>query len=301
MTNKRGQVFSITFCNQILYREYLTPFLLSLALTGNLFANEGVPSIYVGVGGSYNSVRLDESINASANMTSSIGGAFVAGGRTGGEANPFHNTQSSFAPTFQIGYLDCLEDTGCLWGVKFLYEYVGVVADNHDIDSFPHTDLAPFLVDLYTGHLEIESSQTHLNHEFALLAYVAKPLVDSLAYLGLGPALFITQSNLYRAHTYTTVNGIFLDTEGNSNNLTHTKYLWGAAFQLGLTHNIACDWLLDFCYSFAITAKQSHNASTSFENTISGIFNTTGTIDTDARHRLISQGVTCTINKKFAI
>ena len=275
--------------------------LCALGLSGSLFAN-GVaysfsPTYYVGLGGSYNSVRLDESINARANMAVSFTGTLLAEGVTGGTANPFHSTQSSFAPTFQIGFLDCLNDSGNLWGIKFLYEYLGLITDNRHIDSFASSNLVTTLlgIDLFTGHIEIESSQTHLNHEFALLAYTAKSFMDNTVYLGIGPTLFVIQSNLYRANAYSTIDGVFLDSQSNANNLSHTKGLWGGILQLGLTHHIASHWLLDFCYSFAITTKQSHNLSASFENSPGGAFVDTGTIETHIRQRLISQGITCTL------
>jgi hypothetical protein len=49
----------------------------------------------------------------------------------------------------------------------------------------------------FTGNYAVESVQTSINHELMLLAIIGRSFNDFTIYLGIGPALFGMQSNIY--------------------------------------------------------------------------------------------------------
>ena len=124
------------------------------------------------------------------------GSTLIASGQAGGPANPFHDTQSTFAPEAQAGYFSHFANSSWLWGVKFRYKYLGVtstdrLADSPQTGSFTNTGAAPAATS-FTGNVVIQSSQTRLNHELAFLAFLGHSFANTNVYLGAGPALFGT-------------------------------------------------------------------------------------------------------------
>jgi hypothetical protein len=59
---------------------------------------------FVGLGGSYNSVKVDQDIGGNATSQLLSGSTLLASGEAGGPAASFHDTQSNLAPDGQLGY-----------------------------------------------------------------------------------------------------------------------------------------------------------------------------------------------------
>jgi hypothetical protein len=167
------------------------------------------------------------------------GSTLIASGQAGGPANPFHDTQSTFAPEAQAGYFSHFANSSWLWGVKFRYKYLGVtstdrLADSPQTGSTTNTGAAPAATS-FTGNVVIQSSQTRLNHELAFLAFLGHSFANTNVYLGAGPALFGTKSDINHAIGYAD-NGTHVNITGAPVNYSSSNWVWGTALQVGMSY-----------------------------------------------------------------
>lgn len=260
------------------------------------------PGFFVGLGGSYNSVKFDQKVFASGVSNVYSGSTLVASGQAGGPANPFHSTQSTFAPVAQLGYMRNLPCSNWLWGTKFSYKYLGINFTEQNINSpqygsFTNTSAAP--VDTtFTGHVIIGSAQTAVNHELALIPFVGRSFDRSYIYLGAGPVVFGTQSNIYQVTGFADINGTHVDITGTPVNYTNSRWMWGGAAQIGLNYYLGASWFLDFSYSYLVTAKYTNSNSSLFASMTQG-YTDTGTLYVNATQRVTAQSFIVSINKSF--
>jgi hypothetical protein len=259
--------------------------------------------IFIGFGGSYNSVKLDQNVNLIGTSNVYSGNTLVAYGQAQGPANPFHDTQSTFAPQGQIGYFRNFTDSNWLWGVKLLYQYLNVTATDQDIVApqvgiLTLTGSAP--VDTtFTGHAIIQSAQTRVTHELLLIPFIGCTIKNSYLYLGIGPSLFDTQSKFYNVTGYADVNGVHLDVSGTPANFSSAKWMWGGAAQVGMTYYFDSTWNLDMNYTYAVTGKYTTNYTGTFTS-ISGAYVTSGDLFGSSAQRVTAQSFGISINKVFA-
>lgn len=80
---------------------------------------------FAGVGGSYNSVKVDSTVSGIGRTQIYSGSTLVAIGTAGGPAAPFEDTETTFAPLVQLGYFQNVEGSDWLWGTKLSYKYWG--------------------------------------------------------------------------------------------------------------------------------------------------------------------------------
>ena len=83
------------------------------------------PGWFVGLGGSYNSVRVDQSFTGFGTTNIFEDSELVAVGAAGGPAPPFHSTLTTF-PVAQLGFVKPIENSEWSWGSKFAYKYLGL-------------------------------------------------------------------------------------------------------------------------------------------------------------------------------
>src|SRR3990167_7572688 len=158
---------------------------------------------FMGLGGNYNSVKLDQYLNPLIGTSNVYSGTTLyAYGTAQGPANPLHLTQSTFAPEAQIGYFDHFSAVSdLLWGVKFQYQYLALTATDSNLvaPQFGSQTLTSSASSglTFTGRATIGSTQTSINHELDLLPFIGKSFRRSYTYLGVGPSLFETGSNIY--------------------------------------------------------------------------------------------------------
>lgn len=132
--------------------------------------------IFVGLGGSYNSVKFDQDYSANGVGDVYSGGVKVATGHAGGPGAPFSDNQNTFAPEFQAGYYRFFKGTYNFWGIKFLYQYFNTTS----IDKLIDTPQAGFLdpvnnaEEMFTGNVITKSAQTDINHEMMLLVFLGQ-------------------------------------------------------------------------------------------------------------------------------
>ncbi|MES2273434.1 MAG: hypothetical protein V4487_04525 [Chlamydiota bacterium] len=283
--------------------------ILSCLFTLALFAEEHPPitklqnGIFAGLGGNYNSVKIDQQLSGTEFSSVFSGSSLVALGESGGLANSYHTTHSTLAPQVQLGYLHRFSNSSWLLGCKAVYQYLGVTFTENNLDSFQagmYTAVSGG-GDTWIGHFLIGSSQTHVDHELFFLPIFGYFFNDSSAYLGAGPVVFRTQHNLYGIRGFARINGVTSDIAGAPANLSFSQWMWGGVAQLGWIYPFTSSWFLDLTYSYAVTANATLQDSVLFSNSL-----ITGTVYTEegiafvkANQRVTAQSFTVTISKSF--
>ncbi|MDX2346004.1 MAG: hypothetical protein QNK11_03930 [Legionella sp.] len=257
--------------------------------------------VFAGLGGSYNSVKIDQYLNPLIGLTNVFDGTtLLATGSAGGPAVPFYATETTFAPVAQAGYFRFFEShPNKLFGVKFQYQYLDMTFSNNDIVA-PQVGAFTTISgsDSFTGRATISSSQIKVKDELGLIAFLGASFKQGYAYLGAGPSVFQTKNNLYNVIGYADVNGIPSDVTGTPVNFSSSTWVWGGVAQLGMTYVFKPTWFLDMNYTYAITGKNSTSYAKTFSNisTLSGDINR-GTLKGTATNQVIAQALIVTINK----
>ncbi|NNM58711.1 MAG: hypothetical protein HKM04_02745 [Legionellales bacterium] len=263
---------------------------------GSLVPDAG---LFVGLGGSYNSVYLNQSIEASGVSSIFIDSILAGNGEAGGTASPFKDTDSTFAPQAQIGYFRHFSDTDYLWGFKYFYQYLGTTISN-DSFSVPQSGAYTSFIsaDTFTGNVVITSAQTSINHEMALMPFIGRSFKKSYVYLGVGPALFETETNIYGANGYADLNGIHTDITGSPTNFSDSNWVWGGAAQIGLDYYLNPTWFVDFNYTYARSADFDNHFESAFSSSTAALSDT-GTLYVNPSQHVTTQTFAITINKVF--
>jgi hypothetical protein len=260
------------------------------------------PGFFVGVGGSFNSIRVDQQFNGTGD--SSIyndDGDLVATGTATGPAPPFHDTKTTFAPMAQVGYFRNFDDSDWLWGAKFSYKYLGTTLYNQNFDapqagSFTMFD-PPSTTD-FTGNAFTLSAQTAVNQELLLLPFIGRTFKNGRFYAGGGPVIFDTQSRLYGLYSYADINGVRTNIGGPPLNLASDNWIWGGAGQVGLSYYLRPNWFVDISYSFMVTGTDTTKIPVTTKSTSGG--NTYVTqIEYILQNRVWVQSLSASLNFKF--
>lgn len=214
------------------------------------------PGWFIGIGGSYNSVRADSVLSGSGISNIYSGSQLVAIGNAGGPAAPIRLTDTTFAPVAQAGYFRNLNGGPFLWGTKFSYKYLGITLTENKIDA-PQVGvyevINPPSTSTLTGNATTDSAQTIVNHELALLPFLGHDYSHGRVYVGGGPVVFDTSSKLYGLRSFADIDGTHTNVGGQPLNLASSKWLWGGAFQIGLMHHLSRSCFLDVSYDFMVT------------------------------------------------
>jgi len=254
-------------------------------------------NFFVGLGGSYNSVQVKQNIYAIGVATYS--GALTGSGTAQGSASPFYDTENTFAPEIQGGFYKHMPDSNHLWGVKFSYQYLGAVTQHNSFTVAQNgsVDGTPLI-----GNALVESAQTTLNHELLLLPFIGHSFTNSHVYLGVGPALFGTKSNLYGEIGFANLSGNPSDLTGAPANNASSAWVWGGAAQAGFSYFLAPDCSLDFSYTYAVVPQYSADYVDPFTHFLSSEdITTTGTGFMNTKQNIVAQAFTVSINKVFSL
>ncbi|MBX3413282.1 MAG: hypothetical protein KF708_11380 [Pirellulales bacterium] len=217
------------------------------------------PGWFVGLGGSFNSVRVDQTFSGTGTTHIYQGSQLVAVGAAGGPAPTFRDTETTFAPAVQFGYLSQATDSGWMWGTKFLYKYLGVSFSDNNVDA-PQVGVFTELSDptnpsTFTGNAISDSIQTSVNHQLALVPLIGRTVGQGHLYLGGGPVVFQTDSRMYGLYSFADINGQHTDIGGPAVNLSSSDWMWGGLWQLGYAYYLRPSCFIDFSYDFAVTGK----------------------------------------------
>lgn len=257
----------------------------------------------IGLGGSYNSVSVDQYLSGTGVSDVFTSGVLVATGQAGGPAVPYRETKSIFSPEGQVGYFKHFDDSFWFWGGKFFYQYLGLAFSNGPIDSLQTGAFTTVSgVDSFIGNAIIQSSQTLVNHELVLMPFIGRSFYDTHIYLGAGAVVFQADFHQYNFIGFADINGVHTDVTGTPANFSNSRWMWGGGGQLGVTHYLHPSWFLDFAYTYLVTAHYTFRDSEPFTSTLlSGgtTYTNVGTAFIEARQRLIAQSFTAALNFLF--
>jgi hypothetical protein len=260
------------------------------------------PGWFAGVGGSYNSVRVDSVVSGSG-VTDIFdsSGDLVAVGFAGGPAAPFRSTETTFAPVVQLGYFQNFGASEWLWGTKFSYKYLGLTHSYNAFDA-PQVGvyevLDPPSTSTFTGNAFTNSAQTLVNHELALLPFIGHSFRNGRVYFGGGPVAFETQTKMYGLYSFADINGVHTNVGGAPVNLHSSQWLWGGAFQMGVVYYLRPWCFFDFSYDFMVTGIHKTDWPTPVSNESNGLTYVTDIIYRNEL-RVWAQSFNVTFNVKF--
>lgn len=257
---------------------------------------------FAGIGGSFNSVRVDQEFNGTGLSSIYNGsGDLLATGTATGPAPPFHETKTTFAPVAELGYFRNFEDSDWLWGAKFSYKYLGLTLSNQNFDApqaGSFTMFNPPSTTDFTGNAFTLSAQTAVNHELLLLPFLGHNLRNGRFYIGGGPVVFNTQSRLYGLYSYADINGVRTNIGGPPLNLSSDKWMWGGAGQIGMSYSFHPNLFIDVSYSFMVTGTDTTTWPVTTRSVTGG--NTYVTqIEYILQERIWAQSLTASLNLKF--
>jgi hypothetical protein len=251
---------------------------------------------FVGVGGSYTSVRLDQHLNVSNRTVYSDYWGRASADWLGSET-PLHSTQLTFAPAVQLGFVDEVGYAGWFGGAKLTYRYLGVtftdpyfMAPIMIVGTSPEGYLTPgtFYGGNFTG-----SAQTTVNHEIAIIPFAARPLGTSgQFYLGGGPVVFTTQSRIDQLRGHVQAYG---DPPAS---FSGSQWMWGGAAQLGIVYYASPACFLDVSYDIMVTGHYTQHFASS--KTWTRNWDTeTSVLRVDTFQQIMAQSLTATLNVLF--
>ena len=257
----------------------------NLALPSN--AKSG---LFIKFGGHHTPIKFGQYFNESGNSNSyNIDGLNLLPYSAGSSTNPYHSIQSTFAPEAQMGYFKHFKDSNKLWGVKFLYNYLGMASNDRDID-LPQTRVLTNSHASSSSSNNVLSSQTNVNHELALLAFIGQTFMNSHLYLGAGPSLFGVQPTSYGRRIEV----------GASEGFSNSRWLWGGAAQMGMTYNFNPTWFLDLSYTYAITGLSAIDYALPFSSLATNYADANDTYGNSVQ-RLSAQSFTLSVKKIFSL
>lgn len=150
---------------------------------------------FAGVGGSFNSVKVESTTSGIGRTRIYSGPTLVAVGTAGGPAAPFEETATTFAPLAQVGYMQSVRDSDWIWGAKFSYKYLGLTLSDDGFDA-PQVGVyeifSPPSTSTFTGNAVTDSAQTLVNHELALFPFLGRSFGKGRFYAGGGPVVYST-------------------------------------------------------------------------------------------------------------
>jgi hypothetical protein len=280
----------------------IKPILFCL-FTFSLFA-EKLPlknGVFLGLGASYNSAELSQTIDGTAFSSIFSGSSLVALGESGGTTAPYQSTHNTLAPQAQIGYLHRFSESPWFLSCKAMYQYLGLTFTQTDLSSFPGGDYMVVGVDHWVGHFSISSSQTTIHHQLALLPAFGYFINHNGVYLGAGPVVFQIAQNCYGLSSLPRVNGTTADHTGSSTDLSFSQWMWGGVAQLGFIYSLTTSWFLDCNYSYAVTENSSAQGSSLFSQSLSAgsAYTEQGKLTLQTKTRVTAQSFLVTINKAF--
>jgi hypothetical protein len=257
---------------------------------------------FLGLGGSYDTVYLNQNITGDANATFTQNGSYVGNSQSTLPLLQGASPVGTFASQGQAGYLKHFDNSHWYWGAKFLYQYLGFNASNSFFDSmFVGESSTPV-----TAVSDIaQATSISINHELALFPLIGFSFKNNQIYLGVGPSLFqakstFSQETIYSISGANSVN----NTPILFNDADQSHWIWGGIGQVGLTHYFSAHWFVDINYSYAFTGKNEYNDSIDFTDSIhsalAGVnYSTQSSYDLHTSEYLVVQSLSLTVNALF--
>ncbi|CAM4435405.1 MAG: hypothetical protein LEGION0403_FIIPPAGN_02227 [Legionella sp.] len=264
----------------------------SLAFAGTLgevsSASANQTGIFIGLGGSYNFVRLNSNLSGTLNVT----GGFPPLGVFAGGRESFHNSADDFSLEAQAGYFKHFPGSEWLWGLEFFYQYTNLkIRSPAFVRAIDLTDPAVSTTDT----MSLAAIEAKVNDTLMLPAFIGRSYKNSFIYVGIGPSLFNTQQKITEIND--TESAYYL---GSLNGITKNKWIWGGAVQAGMAYYVNSTWFFKLNYICAFTGNYALNKTVAFAPEMNQGFNS-GTFSFHSRQSLVSQEVALSLNKVFAL
>lgn len=270
-----------------------------------LAQTSGVPrnGFYVGVGGSYNSMNFGtQDLYAIGTSNVYQNGTLVATGYAAGPGTVNMPSESKFAPSVQAGYFQHFANSAWLWGAKFSYSYLNTTStvDNIVLPQYgSFTELASNTTIPFIGNAVARSYATNLEHQLALMPFIGRSFEKGFVYVGGGLTWSRTRTNINGLVGFADLEGHHTDVSGAPVDFAASGWVSGGAGVIGGTYFLDPSWFLDFAYTYARTKSQTFDYSSAFNNANGPFGTTAGTLVGSSSGKVITQGVTLTLNKAF--
>jgi opacity protein-like surface antigen len=257
-------------------------------------------AFYLGLGGSFSGIDFGRQ-DVYAVGTSEIfeDGVLVATGEADGPGDFLLDDQTTFAPTVQGGYFQRIPGGDWLWGGKFTYAYLDSSSSLNDVrlpQSGSYTEdgvTTPF-----EGNAIVKTYTTSIRHQMALVPFVGRTFERSFVYLGAGPTLSQTKTEIDGLVGFADI-GRPRDISGAPQDFSSTDWVYGAAATLGVTYFFDPSWFADVSYTYAQTQDNKSSYSSTFEGPGPDGTTLEGTLDGSSSGRVITQSVAFTMNWAF--
>jgi hypothetical protein len=152
----------------------------------------------------------------------------------------------------------------------------------------------------FTGNALVQSFQTNVTHQLALIPFIGKSFDRSMIYINAGPTLSQIRTTLNGLIGFADINGTRTDVSGSPVNFSSTNWAYGGAATVGASYFLSQSWFIDVNYTFAMTGNNTSSFSGPFTNPNGTNGSTTvGTMVGTSAGKLITQGIMATINKTF--
>jgi opacity protein-like surface antigen len=142
----------------------------------------------------------------------------------------------------------------------------------------------------------VQSFKTNVTHQLAFIPFIGKSFDRSMIYVGAGPTLSLVRTTLNGLIGFADINGARTDVLGSPVNFSSTNWVYGGAATVGASYFLSQSWFIDVNY----TGNNTSSFSDPFTNSNGTNGSTTvGTMVGTSAGKLITQGITATINKTF--
>lgn len=260
---------------------------------------------YAGLGGSYNSITMNNKLYAFGISNTYTSGVLSTYGSAAGYSNQLPSTQTTFAPQVQAGYQKHFSGRKEFWGFKTIYQFLNAHNINQDIPiaqygSYTNAGTGLLQSSPFAGNVVAESAEVITNHQLNFFALMGHSFKHSDIYLGAGPSLFGMQSKINKAWPYANIDGISTAQSDYPISYSKTMWVWGGGAQLGATYHLTPSWFLDFNYSYAATSFNTiKNPILPIGKRAVATVSSSGILYANSSQSPAVQSLAVTINKKF--
>ncbi|WP_147262677.1 hypothetical protein [Roseiarcus fermentans] len=190
------------------------------------------------------------------------------------------SNSSALAPVIQGGYFTHINDTPWMGGVKMSYTYLGISSSNNDL-LIPQSGgfLQGGVYTPFTGNYVVQSYRQTVNSQFSLIPFLGHSFEKSFVYLGAGPTLAQTRTQIERITGFADVVGVptSITGIGQGSNYSFSQWLWGVSATVGATYFLDRNWFVDVNYVASITQSKTSNWGGPWSDTPSSGSTRTGT------------------------